>query len=223
MKSNFYTPVRVLALAMLLTVCNSFYKASAQQFLTKIDGWNAYVYLPAEYHDSVQKNYPLIIFIPGLGEVGTNASKLLVNGPAKFIAAGASMEFNVNGKVEKPIVISIQPIDPWAPNPFVLNRKVDSIIARWRIDLHRISGTGLSMGGQTWQNYVNTGNTTLTNRLASIVSMSAPVPDNGVASMKNFVIAGGKWWGFEGTSDYRGMDLIRDVINSNIPASARYY
>ena len=223
MKSNVYTPVKVLALAMLLTVCNSIYKASAQQFLTKIDGWNAYVHLPAEYQDSLQKKYPLIIFVPGLGEVGTNASKLLLNGPAKFIAAGASMEFNVNGKVEKPIVISIQPIDPWAPNPFVVNRKVDSIIARWRIDLQRISGTGLSMGGQTWQNYVNTGNATLTNRLASIVAMSAPGPDNGVASMKNFVIGGGKWWGFEGTSDYRGMDQIRDVMNSNIPASARYF
>jgi hypothetical protein len=79
------------------------------------------------------------------------------------------------------------------------------------------------MGGQTWQNYVNTGNATLTNRLASIVSMSAPGPDNGVASMKNFVIAGGKWWGFEGTTDYRGMDQIRDVMNINVPGSARYY
>lgn len=223
MKPNVYTNVRLYALTILLTVCCSLQKAQAQQFLTKIDGWNAYVHLPAEYADSVQKRYPLIIFITGLGETGTTASKILVHGPAKFIAAGATMEFNVNGKIEKPIVISMQPVDPWAPNPFVVNRKVDSIIARWRIDLQRINGTGLSMGGQTWQNYVNTGNATLTNRLASIVAMSAPGPDNGVANMKNFVLAGGKWWGFEGTTDYRGMDQIRDVMNSNIPASARYY
>lgn len=223
MKTNVYTNVRLYALTMLLTVCCSLQKAQAQQFLTKIDGWNAYVHLPAEYADSVQKRYPLIIFITGLGETGTVASKILVHGPAKFIAAGATMEFNVNGKIEKPIVISMQPVDPWAPNPFVVNRKVDSIIARWRIDQQRINGTGLSMGGQTWQNYVNTGNATLTNRLASIVAMSAPGPDNGVANMRNYVLAGGKWWGFEGTTDYRGMDLIRDVMNSNIPASARYY
>jgi hypothetical protein len=223
MKTNVSSSLKVVAFAMLLLVCNSFNRANAQQFLTKIDGWNAYVHLPAEYADSSHKNYPLIIFVPGIGEVGTNPSKLLLNGPAKFIAAGASMEFNVNGKIEKPIVISIQPIDPWAPNPFVVNRKVDSILARWRIDPQRISGTGLSMGGQTWQNFVNTGNAVLTNRLASIVAMSAPGPDNGVNGMKNFVINGGKWWGFEGTTDYRGMDQIRDVMNSNVPGSARYF
>jgi len=223
MKSNIYKPSRVLALATLFTLCCSLQKAYAQQFLTKIDGWNAYVHLPAEYQDSTLKKYPLIIFIPGIGEVGTNASKLLINGPAKFIAAGATMEFNVNGKIEKPIVISIQPIDAWAPNPFVVNRKIDSIIARWRIDQQRINATGLSMGGQTWINYVNTGNAVLTNRLASMVVMSAPGPDNGVPGMKNFVLAGGRWWGFEGTTDYRGLDQIRDVMNSNVPASARYF
>lgn len=177
MKTNVSSSLKVGSCAVLLLVCSIYNRANAQQFLTKIDGWNAYVHLPAEYADSTHKNYPLIIFVPGIGEVGTNASKLLLNGPSKFIAEGASMEFTVNGKIEKPIVISIQPIDSWAPNPFVVNRKVDSILARWRIDPQRINGTGLSMGGQTWQNYVNTGNAVLTNRLASIVAMSAPGPE----------------------------------------------
>ena len=65
MKSNIYKPSRVLALATLFTLCCSLQKAYAQQFLTKIDGWNAYVHLPAEYQDSTLKKYPLIIFIPG--------------------------------------------------------------------------------------------------------------------------------------------------------------
>lgn len=223
MQRKFYSPITARCLALFLFFTAVISSVNAQQFLTKIDGWNAYVHLPAEYNDSVTKTYPVIIFIPGIGEVGTDPAKLIQNGPGYFLASGANMEFMVNGKLEKPIVISIQPIDAWAPNPYTINTKIDSIVARWRCDPRRINGTGLSMGGQTWQNYVNTGNSILTNRLASILSMSAPAPDNGVSNMKNFVLAGGKWWGFEGTNDYRGMDQIRDVMNANIPGSARYY
>lgn len=200
----------------------NFKNSFAQQFLTKIDGWNAYVHLPDEYNDSIFKSYPLILFVPGLGEVGTNASKLLINGPSAFINLGNTMQFMVNGKLEKPIVISIQPIDPWTPHPTVINRKIDSIVARWRCDLQRINTTGLSMGGQTWHNYVNYGSTAYIDRIASIVAMSAPQPDNGISNMKRFVLSGSKWWGFEGNSDPRDMDKIRDTMNAYVPASARY-
>lgn len=146
MKSHIYTPARVLALATLLTLIFSFQTASAQQFLTQIDGWNAYVHLPDDYNDSVNKRYPLICFIPGTGETGTTASKLLTYGPSKFVAQGHNMQFMVNGKLEKPIVISLQPVNLW-PNAWTINKKLDSVFARYRCDLQRINVTGLSMGG----------------------------------------------------------------------------
>jgi len=224
MKSNVYTPVKVLALAMLLTVCNSIYKASAQQFLTKIDGWNAYVHLPDEYNDSVGKRYPLICFIPGTGETGTNASKLLTYGPSRFVAQGHNMQFIVNGKLEKPIVISLQPVNLW-PNAWTINRKLDSVLARYRCDLQRINVTGLSMGGWSWVNYVNNYNPLYTSRITSIVSMSSPPPDNtvnAISLMRFFPLAGGTAWFFEGNLDLRGNDKIRDTMNSYVPGSARY-
>ncbi|MBE2230861.1 MAG: tandem-95 repeat protein [Chitinophagaceae bacterium] len=40
--------------------------------------------------------------------------------------------------------------------------------------------------------------------------------------MKFFAITGGKWWGFEGTTDYRSMDKVRDTMNAAVAGSARY-
>jgi hypothetical protein len=131
------------------------------------------------------------------------------------------MNFMVNGKLEKPIVISIQPSAAW-PVAYLVNRRVDSIIARYRVDEQRISGTGLSMGAWSWNNYVNNYNPIYTNRLAAIVSFSSPEPDNTISNMKYYAIGGGKWWGFEGDLDHRGGDRIRDTMNAYVNGSARY-
>ncbi len=212
-----------MLLALLFLSSVGIQKLHAQQFLTTIDGWNAYVHLPAEYNDSVTKQYPVIIFLPGIGELGTVASKLLVNGPSKFVAAGHNMEFNVNGKVEKPIVISLQPRDPWPPSAAVLNRRIDSIVVRWRCDVRRINGTGLSAGASSWGTYVAGGQTVMTNRLASMAVMSGGVPETGISSIKNYIVNGGKWWGLEGSTDPLNMDKLRDTCNFYKAASARYY
>ena len=195
------------------------HSVKAQQNLTTIDGWNAYVHLPDDYV-STTVNYPLIVFIPGIGEIGTNPAKLLIYGPSYFIAQGHPMQFTVNGVLEKPIVISLQPVTAW-PGPTVLNRKLDSIIKRWRVDIDRISVTGLSMGGWSWENMV-TLNTTNASRISSMVIMSAPEPDNGISNMRYFAQTGGKWWGFEGTQDPRRMNEIRDTMNFYNVGSARY-
>jgi hypothetical protein len=221
MKPKIYASARTLILVSILSVLTNIHTAFAQQFLTSIDGWNAYVHLPDDYNDSVTKRYPLICFVPGVGEVGTDPSRLLLYGPSKFIAEGHNMQFTVNGKLEKPIVISIQPAAAW-PNPFVMNRKLDSILARYRCDLQRINVTGLSMGGWSWTNFVDNYSPAYTNRITSIVSMSAPAPDNGISNMRFFPQAGGTAWLIEGNMDMRGNDKVRDTMNSYVAGSARY-
>jgi hypothetical protein len=221
MKSNFYAFARVSVLAILLNFSGSIQKIYAQQFLTTVDGWNAYVHLPDDYNDSVTKKYPLICFIPGTGECGTDPSRLLSYGPSKFVADGHNMQFMVNGKLEKPIVISLQPVNLW-PSAYTINRKLDTIFARYRCDLQRINATGLSMGGWSWDNYVDNYSPLYTNRITSIVAMSAPEPDNTISNMKVFSQAGGKWWGFEGTQDYRKMNMVNDTLNYYRAGSARY-
>lgn len=205
----------------LIVLLSSTLLVKAQQYLTKIDGWNAYVHLPDEYNDSTRKNYPLICFIPGLGEVGTDASKMLINGPSKFVAEGHNMQFMVNGKLEKPIVISLQPSAAW-PGAYIINKKLDSLFARFRIDPLRVNVTGLSMGGWSWNNFVDGYSDAYTNRITSIVSLSALEPDNTISNMRLFALAGGKMWGFEGNQDLRGMDKIRDTMNKYVPAAVRY-
>ncbi len=224
MKPFVYAQARTVFCTLLIIASLGIHKLQAQQFLTQIDGWNAYVHLPAEYNDSTSKRYPIIIFIPGTGETGTDASRLLTYGPSKFVAAGHNMEFNVNGKVEKPIVISLQPVAMW-PNAFTINRKLDSVLARYRCDLQRINVTGLSMGGWSWVNYVDGYDPTYTNRITSIVSMSNPAPDNtvdAVSLMRFYPQTGGTAWFFEGNTDLRGNDKIRDTMNKYVPGSARY-
>ncbi|MEP6676625.1 MAG: hypothetical protein ABJA78_15795 [Ferruginibacter sp.] len=194
----------------------------AQQFLTTIDGWNAFVHLPPDYADSPNKVYPLICFVPGVGEFGTDPNRMLVYGPSRFIYYGDSMKFIVNHEEVRPIVISIQPINTWTPDPWTVNRKLDSIMARWRCDPTRLNVTGLSMGGATWENYVNGWDPAFTNRITSMVCMSAVAPDNPLSDMAQYASAGGKWWGFEGTQDYHQMDQIRDYMNASEAGSGRY-
>ncbi len=222
MRNNIYPRNRVGLFAILLLIFSLTHPTlKAQQFLTKIDGWNAYVHLPDDYNDSVNKRYPLICFVPGMGEIGTDPSKLLLYGPSKFIASGHNMQFMVNGKLEKPIVVSLQPAAAW-PSASVMNRKLDSVLARYRCDLQRINATGLSMGGWAWNNYVDNYNPIYTNKVTSIVAMSAPPPDNGYGNMKHFALAGGTMWAFEGNQDLRGLDQIRDTMNKAVTGSARY-
>src|SRR5579859_4405680 len=93
---------------ILLLLC-LFSIAHAQQTQTTINGWNAYVHLPDDYNTTGSQKYPAIIFFPGTGEVGTNASLLLNYGPSHFIASGWDGKVTLNGVTYKPIIISLQP------------------------------------------------------------------------------------------------------------------
>lgn len=81
---------------------------STGQSLIKIDGWNAYVHLPANYN-STTSTYPTIIFFPGVGEVGTNAALVINNGPGAYIKQGWNGNVIVDGSTVEFIVISLQP------------------------------------------------------------------------------------------------------------------
>jgi predicted peptidase len=98
------------------------------------------LFLPDGYEKSTEK-FPLMLFLHGAGESGSDLAKVKVHGPPKIVETKKDFPF---------IVVSPQsPGRGWDPN--VLNALIDEAAEKYRVDKDRIYLTGLSMGGYgTW-------------------------------------------------------------------------
>jgi len=103
------------------------------------------LYLPEGYGDGSQK-WPLMLFLHGAGERGSDLDKVKVHGPPKLVAQGKTLPF---------IIAS-----PQCPNGRswsdpaqvqVLIALLDDLVEKYQVDESRVYLTGLSMGGYgTW-------------------------------------------------------------------------
>lgn len=101
------------------------------------------LYLPEGYKESGTNAWPLMMFLHGAGERGTNVNKVAVHGPPKLVK---------EGKKDFPFVL-VSPQCPEGRNwrDDELLALLDYIIAKHNVDTNRIYLTGLSMGGYgTW-------------------------------------------------------------------------
>jgi len=101
------------------------------------------LFLPEGYGKKKQR-WPLIMFLHGAGERGSDLNKVKVHGPPKIVENRKDFPF---------IVVSPQcPKDDWWTDKVeVLINLLDDIVARYKVDKERIYLTGLSMGGYgTW-------------------------------------------------------------------------
>lgn len=111
--------------------------------------------LPSDYADT-NELYPCIFFLSGSGERGDGSpaqlERLKNQGIPKQIKNGATMEFTVNGRLEKFIVLSPQQSttrDSYEGKEFM--PFVRWALSFYRIDPARVYLTGLSMGSDgTW-------------------------------------------------------------------------
>jgi predicted peptidase len=103
---------------------------------------NYWLYLPDDYNQKPRQRWPLLLFLHGSGERGTNLTTVLKHGPPKLAHEGKKFPF---------IIISPQcPTNQWWSAPD-LNRLLDNVTAKYRADKDRVYLTGLSMGGYgTW-------------------------------------------------------------------------
>jgi predicted peptidase len=147
------------------------------------------LYLPADYQKDQDKQWPLIIFLHGSGERGSDVQKVTKHGPPKYLAAGTDLPVN------QFIVVSPQcPQAHQGWRTYELNAMLDEIESKYHVDKDRIYLTGLSMGGYgTWAwAQENPG------RFAAIAPMSGggnPGP-RAVGRIRNMPI-----WDFHGGAD----------------------
>lgn len=101
---------------------------------------NYLLFLPESYEKS-DKPWPLIIFLHGAGETGTDLSLVKKHGPPKIVEAKKDFPF---------VVVSPQaPSFGWRVE--TLNALLDDVLAKHKVDPDRVYLTGLSMGGfGTW-------------------------------------------------------------------------
>lgn len=199
---------------------------STGQTLKVIDGWNAYVHLPASYNTGSQ-TYPTIIFFPGTGEVGTTASLVINNGPGAYITQGWNGNVSVDGATVEFIVISLQPSAQYPTEPLI-DKKIQAIKSLYRVNPNKLYLTGLSMGGWCASTYVtgdSIGKNYYASQIAAVVEVQGVTPDDNKPYpdlFDNFVKSGGKFLGFEQRLDNRGVPTRVNRMNATVPGSAIY-
>ena len=97
------------------------------------------LFLPQGYEKS-QQRWPLMLFLHGGGESGTNVADVKRNGPPRYVESHPEFPF---------ILVSPQTKSGWdIRTPMAL---LDDVVGRYRVDTRRIYLTGVSMGGgATW-------------------------------------------------------------------------
>ncbi len=116
---------------------------TAQSFsreITRTQSYKYWLYLPPGY--SADRPWPLLLFLHGAGERGSDLNRVKIHGPAKLAAAGRDFPF---------ILVAPQcPAEVWW-DPEALTALLDDLNERYAVDPRRVYLTGLSMGGYgTW-------------------------------------------------------------------------
>jgi predicted peptidase len=140
------TPTKLLAAMLLLAAIslpaqdadNMNKREHFKQQVTRTVELGYLLYLPKEYNAQSGQRWPLMFFLHGAGERGTNLSLVTKHGPPKLVARGTNFPF---------ILVSPQcPTDQRWDNDAVM-ALLDDVIARHKVDTNRVYLTGLSMGG----------------------------------------------------------------------------
>ncbi len=119
-------------------------KRSFSRELTRIVHLDYLLHLPAGYDEDGSRRWPLILFLHGMGERGSDVELVKRHGIPWVIEAGADLPF-----------VAISPQCPkdsiWAVEMEALKALLDHALQEYRVDADRVYLTGLSMGGYgTW-------------------------------------------------------------------------
>ena len=100
------------------------------------------LFLPKGYESSSDKRWPLLLFLHGAGERGSDIWKVTTHGPPKIVAHNPDFPF---------ILVSPQCPEGEIWSTDQLLALLDDVSKNLRVDSHRVYLSGLSMGGYgTW-------------------------------------------------------------------------
>ncbi len=155
-----------------------------EKAVTKTLSCDYLLFLPESYGEE-DKSWPLMLFLHGAGERGTNLELVKKHGPPKI----------AEGKKDFPFIV-VSPQCPteqwWDENLDVLINLLDDIVAKYDVDDERIYLTGLSMGGYgTWA---------LASRHPDRFAAIVPICGGGTLPMA-YGLAGIPIWAFHGAKD----------------------
>lgn len=139
-------------------------------------------YLPAQWATDTTRTWPVLIFLHGIGEIGDDPNKVLVNGPPRLINEGNDMCYGTPAGPACFIVLSPQvPAGQGWWNDRYIHDLISIAITQLRGDPKRLYLTGLSMGGGgTWTFAAGTLNgTPNAQRLAAIAPIAGAAGPSG--------------------------------------------
>lgn len=142
------------------------------------------LFLPQGYSAQASQRYPLLIFLHGSGEAGTDLEKVKIHGPPKLVAQRPDFPF---------IVASPQiPDAETGFDPVQLDALLDELLERLPIDPDRVYLTGLSLGGEATYAWA----ALRPERFAAIAPVSGNWTPEVACRLKNVPV-----WAFHGAHD----------------------
>jgi predicted peptidase len=110
--------------------------------ITKVVRTQYLVFLPQDYQPKSSKRWPLMLFLHGAGERGSDLQLVTKHGPPKLVKHRPDFPF---------ILVSPQCPAGQTWDNDVLLALLDEVLETYRVDPRRVYLTGLSMGGYgTW-------------------------------------------------------------------------
>jgi len=144
-------PKLLLVLLTSLLVMKAKAQATSTQLSTATLDWkvahsgelNYLLYLPPDYKAGGKKHWPLMLFLHGAGQRGSDVQRVAIHGPLSLVKQGTNFPF-----------IIVAPQCPtgqiWENEPLL--QLLEEMEKKFAVDTKHIYLTGLSMGGYgTWK------------------------------------------------------------------------
>ncbi|MFF1541613.1 dienelactone hydrolase family protein [Microbacterium sp. NPDC058269] len=152
---------------------------------TPADTLRYLVHLPDGYDADPSRLWPLVLFLHGAGERGSDVDLAAVHGPPKLADDGHEFPFVL-------VTPQCDESSQWVAELSTLSALLDEVSAAHRIDPSRISVTGLSMGGfGTWSLAIR-----YPDRFAAIAPICGGLWMQSAAPIRSLPV-----WAFHGDAD----------------------